>query len=49
MYVLIPIHSIKKESRTKELEPFPSVYIIENGSEIYIGETVHPANRLKII
>ena len=31
----------------KKLEPFPSVYIIENGSEIYIGETVHPANRLK--
>ena len=30
-----------------KLEPFPSVYIIENESEIYIGESVHPAKRLK--
>ena len=42
-------YPFNKEGLTelKKLEPFPSVYIIENGNEIYIGETVHPANRLK--
>ena len=48
MYVL-NTYPFNKEGieELKKLEPFPSVYIIENGSEIYIGETVHPANRLK--
>jgi len=32
--------------KLKKLEPFPSVYIIENGKEIYIGESVDPAKRL---
>ena len=31
----------------KKKDPFPSVYIIENGSEIYIGEAVDPAKRIQ--
>jgi DUF2075 family protein/predicted GIY-YIG superfamily endonuclease len=48
MYVL-KSYPFNKEglSELKKLEPFPSVYIIENGNEIYIGEGIDPVKRLK--
>ena len=48
MYVL-KSYPFNKEGLTelKKLEPFPSVYIIENGNEIYIGEGIDPVKRLK--
>ena len=48
MYVLNS-YPFNKEglSELKKLEPFPSVYIIENGNEIYIGEGIDPVKRLK--
>jgi DUF2075 family protein len=48
MYVLNS-YPFNKEglSELKKLEPFPSVYIIENGSEIYVGEGIDPVKRLK--
>jgi len=48
MYVLNS-YPFNKEglSELKKLEPFPSVYIIENGNEIYVGEGIDPVKRLK--
>jgi DUF2075 family protein len=31
----------------KKLDPFPSVYIIENSKEIYVGQGVNPASRIQ--
>tara|TARA_Y100000748_G_scaffold263388_1_gene232385 strand:- start:2449 stop:4005 length:1557 start_codon:yes stop_codon:yes gene_type:complete len=48
MYVLTTYQFSKEGlSELKKLEPFPSVYIIENGNEIYIGEGIDPVKRLK--
>ena len=48
MYVL-KSYPFNKEglSELRKYQPFPSVYIIENGNEIYIGEGIDPVKRLK--